>query len=1141
MIAALPAPVLSVAPDVLRELDGREAVSRLWTLFTKCKGSLENGRRLENISWRLWYRDLLGSSPAWQHQREHPVPEKPDLLSEKPYHPPTPIETAVPADADVSDLQLSQSAGAYICTVAGLMLILFYPTGSVHRKTKRHLPVGRIICDMLPSPLSPPLLPTGSPSFASISITASTGFTFISRSPRSEPFAQSQPRLSPSGVPLLPLLPLLPLPEQIVTVEPQFTSPSQLPTPGVEVDESAPFGLKSQQPPILLSTTPVTALLCPEPDPLASASNTPAINQVTPIVATPPKLIVVNPTPGPTPHPTPPASPLSFLSADPGKPQSHGQFLAPPSISRRAPSNQLAPIPAPIPAPVFDRRVLTDVVDVSGEPPIVVDESAFATLRSRSAIHDIPVTAHTAPHLSSETRADEFNNNVPSSSSISRSRSTPPPTSQDPTCVERRHSAEDVDEEGATSQQQPSGSSSSSQHPHRLSLSSTTSTTSTTGTNTSDTSSSQISLGATSVNTDDDDSCSSGGADIKEARDGNFGFNLLVSQGVRPPHQAVTVMMGPGASSSKNMEENNNNNNPIVASPSPISPTMAALQQEQQQALSTSVNSVRSSKSAKSVVSNPGRSTRNGKQSAPGPIRRASSGNTASAGGRSRRAVVGGVGGGNHRASSDASRSRSREAGKGVAAAAGALAAAMGMAMTGGGGGSGGGGAGRKKLGGGSGKTRVTEDDDDGEEVEEVVEGEDLAGKQASAPPAAVAAAAANPEKKLTEAPQTRAKFKFGSVSDDGSAAAAKSIGSGTEISSRAPGSVVIANHMVDPNSTVRQGAVNQVDRKGKGREVDLPQVQEQLAEVENRKTVDKQKQRKEAEAVARARAQESLGAPLLPQQGKRTILLTSESDYTDTDEESWESEDVSEEKDVKAEPSKPPPPQPTSRQASHTEVPQAAPPTQQHPPAPQRPQLNRTQSNASAHHRPTRREMQHIQQRREAQLRVQRAAAQLQKEEEERQRQKDMFAKRPTASFQNLANARTQSFGLLTQLMNPDPAIFPPNHPYRRGHSSGEIQRNSSLFNNLNPGSKLHHSNHSNRKRASSSSSNNPIPLLHSNSNNNNSVNHVHLHHCSKDHSSSHLHSVLLRILRYLRALSGNDGHLQILPLPWPFAACED
>ncbi|KAI0039035.1 DUF1752-domain-containing protein, partial [Auriscalpium vulgare] len=58
MVAAFPAPVLSVAADVLKDLDGGDALGGLWTLFTKCKESLQDGRRLENISWRLWYREL---------------------------------------------------------------------------------------------------------------------------------------------------------------------------------------------------------------------------------------------------------------------------------------------------------------------------------------------------------------------------------------------------------------------------------------------------------------------------------------------------------------------------------------------------------------------------------------------------------------------------------------------------------------------------------------------------------------------------------------------------------------------------------------------------------------------------------------------------------------------------------------------------------------------------------------------------------------------------------------------------------------------------------------------------------------------------------------------------------------------------
>jgi hypothetical protein len=36
---------------------------------------------------------------------------------------------------------------------------------------------------------------------------------------------------------------------------------------------------------------------------------------------------------------------------------------------------------------------------------------------------------------------------------------------------------------------------------------------------------------------------------------------------------------------------------------------------------------------------------------------------------------------------------------------------------------------------------------------------------------------------------------------------------------------------------------------------------------------------------------------------------------------------------------------------------------------------------------------------------------------------------------------ARTQSAGLLTQLLNPNPENFPVGHPYRRGNSSSEIR----------------------------------------------------------------------------------------------------
>ncbi|KAI0649558.1 hypothetical protein C8Q79DRAFT_520834 [Trametes meyenii] len=55
----------------------------------------------------------------------------------------------------------------------------------------------------------------------------------------------------------------------------------------------------------------------------------------------------------------------------------------------------------------------------------------------------------------------------------------------------------------------------------------------------------------------------------------------------------------------------------------------------------------------------------------------------------------------------------------------------------------------------------------------------------------------------------------------------------------------------------------------------------------------------------------------------------------------------------------------------------------------------------------------------------------------EEAQRQRDMFAKVPKRSYSNLNRTRS---GLLSQLLNPDPNIFPPNHPYRSSRSTQDM-----------------------------------------------------------------------------------------------------
>ncbi|KAI8815341.1 hypothetical protein BJ742DRAFT_783273 [Cladochytrium replicatum] len=52
--------VLTFAVDKvsnMKSIDDQD-ISAMWTMFAKCKDGLENGRRLENMSWRLWYRSV---------------------------------------------------------------------------------------------------------------------------------------------------------------------------------------------------------------------------------------------------------------------------------------------------------------------------------------------------------------------------------------------------------------------------------------------------------------------------------------------------------------------------------------------------------------------------------------------------------------------------------------------------------------------------------------------------------------------------------------------------------------------------------------------------------------------------------------------------------------------------------------------------------------------------------------------------------------------------------------------------------------------------------------------------------------------------------------------------------------------------
>ena len=72
-----------------------------------------------------------------------------------------------------------------------------------------------------------------------------------------------------------------------------------------------------------------------------------------------------------------------------------------------------------------------------------------------------------------------------------------------------------------------------------------------------------------------------------------------------------------------------------------------------------------------------------------------------------------------------------------------------------------------------------------------------------------------------------------------------------------------------------------------------------------------------------------------------------------------------------------------------------------------------------------------------EQELAKKREETRLREAAEEAQRQRDMFAKVPKRSYTDLNRTRS---GLLSQLMNPDPTIFPPGHPVRTSFSSQDM-----------------------------------------------------------------------------------------------------
>jgi hypothetical protein len=87
--------VLTVDPNVIHKVDTNNPhnLFSMWTVFSRCAESVEQGRRLENLSWRLWTREALccettetqkaasiaTTTPPQDIPEKHRIPDVPQL------------------------------------------------------------------------------------------------------------------------------------------------------------------------------------------------------------------------------------------------------------------------------------------------------------------------------------------------------------------------------------------------------------------------------------------------------------------------------------------------------------------------------------------------------------------------------------------------------------------------------------------------------------------------------------------------------------------------------------------------------------------------------------------------------------------------------------------------------------------------------------------------------------------------------------------------------------------------------------------------------------------------------------------------------------------------------------------------------
>ncbi|KAF8606399.1 hypothetical protein BDV93DRAFT_520701 [Ceratobasidium sp. AG-I] len=62
-------PVLQISMAAVDKMHGPDALQALWAVFTKTTNALQDGSRLENMTWRLWHRQLLNERAAAADER----------------------------------------------------------------------------------------------------------------------------------------------------------------------------------------------------------------------------------------------------------------------------------------------------------------------------------------------------------------------------------------------------------------------------------------------------------------------------------------------------------------------------------------------------------------------------------------------------------------------------------------------------------------------------------------------------------------------------------------------------------------------------------------------------------------------------------------------------------------------------------------------------------------------------------------------------------------------------------------------------------------------------------------------------------------------------------------------------------------